>query len=171
MTREIPDSIRAAANQICELLERRTRVSYDEIRDELMSVECLVEDLIAARELAAIREGSELTAEQREWIERYTDFKTDSSPITKAMRAALSALDRYAAENAKLKEGLAAIRAKLAEIVCTEGCDAGVVMLSQDGPTHPETHGGRPIQVYDHEYFSPLGDALMEIWKMTGESK
>ena len=107
MTREIPDSIRAAANQICELLERRTRVSYDEIRDELMSVECLVEDLIAARELAAIREGSELTAEQREWIERYTDFKTDSSPITKAMRAALSDRDRYAVENARLKEQLA----------------------------------------------------------------
>ena len=103
MTREIPDSIRAAANQICELLERRTRVSYDEIRDELMSVECLVEDLIAARELAAIREGSELTAEQREWIERYTDFKTDSSPITKAMRAALSDRDRYAVENARIK--------------------------------------------------------------------
>ena len=107
MTREIPDSIRAAANQICELLERRTRVSYDEIRDELMSVECLVEDLIAARELAAIREGSELTAEQREWIERYTDFKTDSSPITKAMRAAMSAIDSLTAENARLKERLA----------------------------------------------------------------
>ena len=106
MTREIPDSIRAAANQICELLERRTRVSYDEIRDELMSVECLVEDLIAARELAAIREGSELTAEQREWIERYTDFKTDSSPITKAMRAAMSAIDSLTAENARLKEQL-----------------------------------------------------------------
>ena len=74
-------------------------------------------------------------------------------------------------DNARLKEQLAAIRTKLAEIVCTEGCDAGVVMLSQDGPTHPETHGGRTIQVCDHEYFSPLGDALMEVWKMTGESK
>lgn len=59
---------------------------------------------------------------------------------------------------------LKAIRETLGEAVCTEGCDKGVVMLSQDGPTHPETINGKTIQVYDHEYFSPLGDALIAAW-------
>lgn len=48
----------------------------------------------------------------------------------------------------------------LKRIVCTEEPDAGVVLLSNDGPcTFHEGVG----QVYDHEYFSPLGDALMEL--------
>ena len=38
-----------------------------------------------------------LTAEQRAWIERYTSFKTDASPITKAMRKALAIIDSQAA--------------------------------------------------------------------------
>jgi hypothetical protein len=75
------------------------------------------------------------------------------------------ALLAYGYERLEFK--LAAVRAKLEEIVCTEGCDAGVVMLSQDGPTHPEVIKGVALQVYDHEYFSPLGDALIEVWKMT----
>ena len=40
---------------------------------------------------------TELTTEDREHIERYTDFKTDSSPITKAMRKALAIIDSQAA--------------------------------------------------------------------------
>ena len=67
----------------------------------------------------------------------------------------------------ELKSRIAAIREKLQQIVVTEGEDAGVVLLSQEGPTHTEIHDGRPIAVYDHEYFSPLGDALMELWKLT----
>ena len=54
----------------------------------------------AWRQSAAARAASGLTlltAEQREWIERYTDFKTDASPITKAMRKALAIIDTQAA--------------------------------------------------------------------------
>lgn len=65
--------------------------------------------------------------------------------------------------SARLRE----IRSKLESIVCTEGEDSGVVLLSYDGPTHTEIINGRPVQVYDHEYFSPLGDALMELYKLT----
>jgi len=59
------------------------------------------------------------------------------------------------------------ISEKLKEIVCTEGCDKGVVMLSSEGPVHydEELKG----QVYDHEFFSPLGDALIEIYHMVAK--
>ena len=65
-------------------------------------------------------------------------------------------------------ESLMSIRKKLEEIVCVEGVDAGVVMLDVNGSTHPEVCDGETVQVYDNEYFSPLGDALMELWKMAG---
>lgn len=56
---------------------------------------------------------------------------------------------------------LAKAREKLKEIVVTEGYDAGVVLLSDDGPTHYDAE--LKCQVYDHAYFSPLGDALVEL--------
>lgn len=65
------------------------------------------------------------------------------------------------------RQRIAAIRAKLEEIVCTIDPDKGVVLLSQDGPCHEEIWDGKPVQVYNHEHFSPLGDALIELWKMT----
>lgn len=67
-------------------------------------------------------------------------------------------------EIARLNATLDSIRQKLQEIVCTEGCDRGVVMLSQDGPTHYDAEA--KCQVYDHENFSPLGDALIELYDM-----
>ena len=62
------------------------------------------------------------------------------------------------------------MRLKLEDIVCTVAPDEGVVMLSQEGPTHYDAE--LKIQVYDHEYFSPLGDALIELHKLSnvGES-
>jgi hypothetical protein len=52
---------------------------------------------------------------------------------------------------------------RLGKIVCTEGDDKGVVLLSSDGPTKhdPKVNG----QVYIHEHFSPLGDALIEAFE------
>lgn len=67
----------------------------------------------------------------------------------------------------RLQGVIAAIRTKLENIVDTSDIDGGVVLLSQEGTCHPEVHNGRTVQVYDHEYFSPLGDALIEVWKMT----
>lgn len=68
-------------------------------------------------------------------------------------------------EIARLSASLAKIRAKIEDVVCTEGCDKGVVMLSRDGPTHYDEE--LKCQVYDHEYFSPLGDALIAIHDLT----
>lgn len=64
---------------------------------------------------------------------------------------------------------LSMIREKLGSIMETEGCDAGVILLSQDGPTHFDAEVN--CQVYDHEYFSPLGDALMEIYGLACDGK
>lgn len=67
------------------------------------------------------------------------------------------------------EERFLSIREKIEEAVCTEGCDKGVVMLSQDGPTHYDSE--LKCQVYDHEFFSPLGDALIAIHDLTDLSK
>lgn len=68
---------------------------------------------------------------------------------------------------ADLESRLAKIAAVLETAVCTVEPDKGVVMLSNDGPTHTEIVDGRPMQVYDHEYFSPLGDVLIAAWHLT----
>ena len=67
-------------------------------------------------------------------------------------------------EIGKLKTAADSMRAKLQEIVVTDGCDKGVVLLSHDGPTHYDHE--IQCQVYDHENFSPLGDALIELYEM-----
>ncbi len=56
------------------------------------------------------------------------------------------------------------LKTKLEEIVCTEGIDAGVVLKSEQGSTKydPELK----CNVYVHEYFSPLGDALIELYEL-----
>lgn len=63
------------------------------------------------------------------------------------------------------------IRRILETAVCTEGADKGVVLLSDHGTTHLEAIGppnaSRQVSVYDHEYFSPLGDALIAAWEKT----
>lgn len=82
-----------------------------------------------------------------------------------AMVAEIKRLKSFVKLTAEMSTRLAAIRSKLEEAVCTVGCDAGVVMLSQTGPTHWDEE--RKIDVYDHEFFSPLGDALIEAWMMT----
>ena len=49
----------------------------------------------------------------------------------------------------------------LRAIVVTEGCDAGVVLLSHESPCHYDA--AMECEVYDHDHFSPLGDALVEL--------
>lgn len=68
-----------------------------------------------------------------------------------------------------LQEQIDKAKEKLKEIVIPDGIDAGVVLLSNDGPTHwSEEH---QCFVYEHEYFSPLGDALIELWNiLNGET-
>lgn len=69
---------------------------------------------------------------------------------------------------AKLLTVIEETREALTGIVCTVQPDAGVVLLSQEGPTHLEEWNGKPVSVYDHEYFSPLGDALISLYLKTG---
>lgn len=66
----------------------------------------------------------------------------------------------------RLDKRLARVAEILEAAVCTQPPDEGVVVLSQDGRTHKETINGKTISVYDNDYFSPLGDALMVAWKI-----
>lgn len=71
----------------------------------------------------------------------------------------------------ELEAHVVALESQLAKVMRERDklrCDAGVVLLSVDGPTHTEIHNGQPIQVYDHAYFSPLGDALIELYQLAG---
>lgn len=52
------------------------------------------------------------------------------------------------------------VLADLESIVCTEGCDSGIIMISDESPTHKDDEGR---SVYDYEHFSPLGDALVAL--------
>jgi hypothetical protein len=67
-----------------------------------------------------------------------------------------------------LRRQLSAIREAIDKIVVTEGQDAGVILLSDDSPTHfdPEAK----CQVYEHENFSPLGDALVALARLAAMS-
>jgi hypothetical protein len=58
-----------------------------------------------------------------------------------------------------------AILDRLEDAVVTSGCDKGVVMLSDHGTTHTEVVEGKSVQVYDNRHFSPLGDALIDVYE------
>lgn len=103
--------------------------------------------------------------EVRWWAESEVGLGEHAQWLTAQLNAAFNKGQQIA--SGQLLARLDEIRTKLESIVCTEGTDAGVVMLSYDGPTHTEIVNGQPLQVYDHEYFSPLGDALMELYKLT----
>lgn len=79
---------------------------------------------------------------------------------------------RREAEGAKvvddLRRKLAAIRDALEKIVISEGEDAGVILLSAESPTHYDAEA--KCQVYDHENFSPLGDALVSVARLVAVS-
>lgn len=66
----------------------------------------------------------------------------------------------------KTEERLSEIVRKLDDIVVTSGIDKGVILKSWDSPTHKEVVNGESLTVYDHENFSPLGDALIELYEL-----
>jgi len=100
-----------------------------------------------------------------------------------------------AEECSRLRERLAAVQAALGQIVCTEGCDKGIIMVSDASSVHYEEvtcgacggSGKRPsvtlnasrlpcercrgtgrhnVSVYDNQFFSPLGEALVSAWHL-----
>lgn len=107
---------------------------------------------------------------------RYVEFCNLQRNVCRAKdQPRMSWMDRYkkwlkdhaeAFRVQDLEVRLAKVAALLEAVVCTVGIDKGIILLSDDGPTHPEVHDGKTIQVYDHAYFSPLGDALIEAWEL-----
>jgi hypothetical protein len=67
--------------------------------------------------------------------------------------------DQLKQQVVRLQEIIAAARSRLDEIAVTEGDDSGVIWLSPESPTHYQGD----LCVYDHEHFSELGDALVEL--------
>lgn len=64
-------------------------------------------------------------------------------------------------------ERLGKALALLEKIVVPEGEDSGLIWKSWVSPTHPKTlANGQTVQVYDHEHFSELSDALVELWQV-----
>ena len=62
------------------------------------------------------------------------------------------------------EDRLKRITEALAEIVESDGEDAGLILLSWDSPTRYDPD--LKCQVYLHENFSPLGDALVKLAKL-----
>lgn len=79
------------------------------------------------------------------------------------------AVVRLAEDYKRLRSRLASIREKLEQIVCVKEPDAGVVLLSSDSPMHETIIDGKRYQTYSMDHFSPLGDALIEVWQLTQE--
>lgn len=91
-------------------------------------------------------------------------------------------------ENSLADEKLKWIKEILETAVCTAGCDKGVILLDNEGRTHREEiecqlcggsgkrldtgytccrcggRGKHNIAVYDNQFFSPLGEALVRAW-------
>lgn len=65
----------------------------------------------------------------------------------------------------ELRQKIAEMRLKIEKIVCTDEIDRGVILLSSESATHYDKES--KCLVYDDEYFSELGRAMVELWKMT----
>jgi hypothetical protein len=73
------------------------------------------------------------------------------------------AMSHISEEFVKL-EDVKLLKSKLEEIVVHEGEDAGVILLSNEAPSHYDKE--LKANVYELEYFTPLGSALVELHKM-----
>jgi len=65
----------------------------------------------------------------------------------------------------RLEARLQKIGDAMEKVIVTEGEDAGVVLLSNDAPT--TWNEGLGVAVYDLQYFSPLGAALMALYQIS----
>lgn len=68
--------------------------------------------------------------------------------------------ERWHKTNRRIKS----IRDSVETVVCTVGEDKGVILLSEYGATKYDEE--LKCQVYIHEHFSPLGDAMIAIHEM-----
>lgn len=93
--------------------------------------------------------------------DRIAELEKQLSLASEAANEAECQLEDSIPDGLLPKEAIDAARQCLARIVCTTPPDDGVVLLSNEGPCHYDAE--QKCQVYDHEHFSPLGDALMEL--------
>lgn len=91
------------------------------------------------------------------------EFRSDLAKSEAALAAAAEQLRAVMEELKRANERLAAAESVLHEIVCTEPPDDGVVLLSNESTCHLNTEHN--CQEYDHVHFSPLGDALMKLYR------
>lgn len=69
---------------------------------------------------------------------------------------------------ASLESQLTAARTQLETIVCTEPPDDGVILISDEATFHADPDTG--VSTYNNVHFTPLGDALMELWRILNGS-
>lgn len=74
------------------------------------------------------------------------------------------AFDHLTAERDEAIAKLAAVREQLQRIVVTEGKFIGNIIPSSLISEHVDEETG--LRVYSHQYFSPLGDALIALWEL-----
>jgi hypothetical protein len=77
------------------------------------------------------------------------------------LAAARATMEAEVTESQHLRAAIVKAREQLEAIVCTEGCDSGVILVSWESPTRYDNE--LRAQVYLHEHFSPLGDALIAL--------
>lgn len=65
----------------------------------------------------------------------------------------------------RLLEAVIDVRESIHKIVVVKGDDSGVVLLSDEGSTKFDEQ--LQAHIYEHEHFSPLGDALVALHHMT----
>jgi len=78
--------------------------------------------------------------------------------------AMVSALKQYHEKVVASDARLAAIRNAIEAIVIPDGEDAGVLLVSSESKTRTEPGVG---VIYENEFFSDMGEALVALWKMT----
>lgn len=119
-------------------------------------------------EISLITWGREIrhkenAARTGDWIQNELGFPAASVDVKEDFRRQGEA----AMEVDRLKRQLRAIRQALDEIVISKGEDAGVVLLSPE--SRQTWNADRQCHQYEHDYFSPLGYALVALAKLASE--
>lgn len=100
--------------------------------------------------------------ELREEVERKDE---EISRLREELRQSIESSMADDLEITLLRTAIVETKRQLGEIVVTEGEDAGVILKSWESPTHQEFYASeqRSFPVYDNEYFSELGEALVNL--------
>jgi hypothetical protein len=105
----------------------------------------------------------ERTLQHRVQLDNAVRLEAENAKLEQLLRNQTERLSRECgllqAENAKLRDRIDKADSHLYSIVEIGGSDQGVIYLSCEGTCHTEDG----CRVYDHDNFSELGDALIEL--------